>query len=83
MSSLRVVMYTRAGCHLCEGAWQMLVALQDRYALELARVDIDGDADLTRLHGERVPVLEINGKDRFWGRINGVLLERHLRAERS
>jgi len=78
---LRVVMYTRQGCHLCEEAWRLLEELRGRYALELEAVDVDGDAELVRLHGERVPVIVVNGKERFWGGVNRVLLERLLRAE--
>jgi glutaredoxin len=78
---VRVMMYTRRGCHLCDDAWALLESLRDRYALTLEAVDVDTDADLVRQHGERVPVVVVNGKERFWGRVNRVLLERQLRAE--
>jgi len=78
---IRVVMYTRQGCHLCEDAWQMLQEHQARYRLELEAVDIDADAELVRRYGERVSVVVVNGTERFWGRLNRVLLERLLRAE--
>jgi glutaredoxin len=81
--SIRVVMYTRPGCHLCAEAWQMLTDLRDRFTLELESINVDGDSELTARHGERVPVIVINGKERCWGRINRVLLERQLRAEKS
>jgi glutaredoxin len=78
---VQVVMYTRQGCHLCDEAWQMLQELGQCYALRLEKVDVDGAAELRQRHGERVPVLVINGKERMWGRINRVLLERQVRAE--
>jgi glutaredoxin len=81
MGRIRVVMYTRTGCHLCEDAWRMLGEFQARYALDLECVDVDTDAELARVYGERVPVIEVNGKERFWGRINRVLLQRQLSAE--
>lgn len=74
-------MYTRAGCHLCDDAWKLLEESRQRYAFPLEAVDIDGSPDLARKFGEQVPVVEIDGKVRFWGRINPVLLERLLRAE--
>jgi len=77
----RIVLYTRSGCHLCDDAWKMLETCASRYSFDVAVVDIDADAELTRLHGERVPVIVVNGKERFWGRVNAVLLERLLRAE--
>jgi glutaredoxin len=81
MSSIRVVMYTRRGCHLCDEAWRMLQELRVRFDLELESVDTDGNAELVRLHGERVPVIAVNGKECCWGRINRVLLERQLQNE--
>ena len=82
LARVQVVMYTRQGCHLCEDAWKILEDLRSRYALELEAVDIDGDPELVRLHGERVPVIVVEGKERCWGRVNRVLLERTLRAKR-
>jgi glutaredoxin len=81
MSVVRVVMYTREGCHLCDDALRMLEALRKCYDVELETVDVDSAPELVQLHGERVPVIVVNGKERFWGRINRVLLERQLRAD--
>ena len=81
MSAIPVLMYTRQGCHLCEDAWRLLVELRGRYDLELESIDVDGDAELARLYGDRVPVLVIDGIERLWGRINRVLLERHLQGQ--
>jgi glutaredoxin len=78
---VQVVVYTRQGCHLCDEAWQMLQEMQRRFTLRLEKVDVDSAADLRQLYGERVPVLVVNGKERMWGRINRVLLERQVRAE--
>jgi glutaredoxin len=80
MTSVSVLMYTRAGCHLCEDAWQMLQHLAERYPLHLDTVDVDSAADLQHRHGDRVPVLVINGRERMWGNINQVVLERELRG---
>jgi glutaredoxin len=78
---LRVVMYTRQGCHLCEEAWELLEKLRPGFGFELELVDVDGQSDLAKLYGEKVPVVVIAGKERLWGRINRVLLERLFRAE--
>jgi glutaredoxin len=75
-------MYTRHGCHLCDDAWRLLIELRARYQFELESMDIDGDPELARLYGEKVPVLVINGQERLWGRVNRVLLERQLVNER-
>lgn len=53
----RLTVYSRHDCHLCE---KMIAALQDmqgRFRFELRVVDVDGDPELVRRHGARVPVL--------------------------
>jgi glutaredoxin len=77
----RVLFYTRAGCHLCEDALKLLRQAQRRYGFELAECDVDEDPLLVERHGNCVPVVEVNGRVRFRGRVNPVLLERVLRAE--
>ena len=76
-----ILFYTRDGCHLCEQAWEIVTAAQRRYGFTLERVDVDGDAALAKEHGECVPVVAIDGKVRFRGRVNAVLLERMLRKK--
>ena len=75
-----VLFYTRRGCHLCDDAWEIVAAAQQRHGFALERVDVDADPTLAAAHGECVPVVEIDGKVRFRGRVNGVLLERMLRG---
>jgi len=70
----RVTIYTRRGCHLCEQAEALLV----RHGLRPALVDIDADPALRERYHECVPVVEIDGKERFRGRVNEVLLRRIL-----
>jgi glutaredoxin len=76
-----VVMYTRHGCHLCDDAWRLLQEMAKDYPLQLKKVDIDKTEDMRERFGDRVPVLFINDRERMWGPINRVLLERHVRAE--
>jgi glutaredoxin len=73
-----VVMYTRRGCHLCEQAWQQLEQAQQCYHFALREVDVDEDVQLVREYGECVPVVVVNGRVRFRGVINPVLLRRLL-----
>lgn len=76
---LRVILYTRAGCHLCEEA----LATLHKHGLRPILVDIDGDAALRERYNECVPVVEIDGRERFRGHINEVLLQRLLAAKES
>jgi hypothetical protein len=54
---------------------------QQRYGFALAVVDVDANCELAALHGEHVPVVAVNGKVRFRGVVNRVLLTRLLRAQ--
>jgi glutaredoxin len=75
---LHFVLYTRAGCHLCELAWDLLQTAQLQHGFRLDVVDVDTDDDLARQYGQSVPVITVNGKVRFKGKINPVLLLRIL-----
>src|SRR5262245_57000042 len=39
----RVVLYTRAGCHLCDDAWALLEAARRRYGFALTKAGVDAD----------------------------------------
>ena len=73
---MNVTLYTRKGCHLCEVAYQTLV----EHGLEPQLVDIDTSADesLRAEFDTCLPVVEIDGKIRFRGRVEPLLLKRLL-----
>jgi glutaredoxin len=72
--AMNVVLYTRAGCHLCDDALELLKA----HGLSPQLVDVDADEGLRERFNECVPVVEIDGKIRFRGRVDPVLLRRLL-----
>jgi glutaredoxin len=78
---LRVVMYTKQGCHLCHDAQRLLAAEQGAHGFKLQVVDVDTDPALAAQYGDQVPVVSVAGEVRFRGRVNRVLLERLLAAE--
>lgn len=78
---IAVVLYTRAGCHLCDDAKRLLERYRDRYELGIIEIDIDRDPTLKAEFDLCVPVVEINGKVRFRGTVNDLLLRRQLEAE--
>lgn len=77
-----LTLYTRAGCHLCDTAHAQLVREQRRYRFRLELVDIEISPELVALYGESIPVVTVNGKLRFRGAVNVLLLRRLLDAER-
>jgi len=74
MISSSVVLYTRRGCHLCDDA----LAVLRRHGVAPQEVDIDLDPDLRARYDTCVPVVEIDGRERFRGRVDERLLRRLL-----
>ena len=69
-----VILYSRHGCHLCDEA----LALFEQYGLECQVIDIDADEQLRARYDVCVPVVVIDGKERFRGRVDELLLRRLL-----
>jgi glutaredoxin len=69
-----ITLYSREGCHLCDVAADLL----SRYHLQFDVVDIDADPELRERYNECVPVVVIDGRERFRGRIDERLLRRLL-----
>ena len=75
-----VTVYTRRECCCCHKALDVLATFRRKHNLAITEVDIDGDPALVEAHGLSVPVVEIDGKVRFRGVVNPVLLDRLLKA---
>ncbi|MEX0626833.1 MAG: glutaredoxin family protein [Chloroflexota bacterium] len=60
---LRVTLYERDGCHLCD---ESRVLLDEMLGSEgYARIDIEADDALVLRYGFRVPVIGVDGIDRL------------------
>ncbi|MEM9658645.1 MAG: glutaredoxin family protein [Planctomycetota bacterium] len=73
---MKTVLYTRRGCHLCDEAHQLLL----EHGITPQLVDIDEDRTLREAYNECVPVVAIDGKVRFRGRIDARLLQRLMKV---
>ncbi|MCW2752007.1 MAG: NrdH-redoxin [Aeromicrobium sp.] len=63
----RVVVYSRADCHLCEMAEQLVAEVCADTGDDWVRVDVDQDADLASRFTEQVPVTFVDGAQHdFW-----------------
>lgn len=74
----RVLFYTRQGCHLCDDAWELVEEAQRQHGFSVTKIDVDTDPSLVEQFGECVPVVVINDKVRFRGKVNRMLLDRLL-----
>ena len=62
-----VTIYSRTGCHLCEDALKVLQSLKDELNFEIEEILIDGNEELEKLYGEKIPVTHIDGVHHdFW-----------------
>lgn len=60
-----VIVYSRAGCHLCDEVKETLARLQARGGFRWREVDIDADPQLQREYNDQVPVVYIDGRKAF------------------
>jgi glutaredoxin len=79
MPQPEVIVYSRTGCHLCDDA----LALLRRHGLKPSVVDIDADPQLRERYNVCVPVVVIDGRERFRGRVDERLLRRLLDARQT
>jgi glutaredoxin len=62
-----ITIYGRTGCHLCEDALGVLQSMQAELNFEIEEILIDGNEELEKLYGEKIPVTHIDGVHHdFW-----------------
>ncbi len=75
----RVTLYSKAGCHLCDDARQVISAVCADLGVEWSEVDITSDDELYRRWWEQIPVTLVDGKQHDFWRVD----EARLRAALS
>ena len=73
-----VVLYGKAGCHLCEEARAEIDRVRARRPFELREVDVSLDPVLHARYGERIPVVVVAGEEAFEYHVDAEELERLL-----
>ena len=71
-------MYTRAGCHLCDDALEIVAAACAASGSEYSLVDVDTDPTLRERYGEQVPVVTVDGNTVGFWRIDSQVLAQAL-----
>jgi glutaredoxin len=72
----RVVLYSRAGCHLCEAAREVVARVCADLGESFEELDVDADGDLADRFGDEVPVTFVDGRQHDFWRVD----EARLRA---
>ena len=70
---------SRPGCHLCDVVERMAHRLQNDLNLEISRRNVEDDADLLRLYGQRVPVVLLDGMEISSGPMTQPALQRAIK----
>jgi glutaredoxin len=60
-----VVLFGRPGCHLCDEARRVIERVRRGHPFALTERDIESDEALLRAYLERIPVVTIDGVERF------------------
>lgn len=74
----RVVLYVRAGCHLCATGRDVVAGVTDELGVPFTEVDIDVSPGTRSLFGELVPAVTVDGTLVDHWRIDPVRLRRAL-----
>jgi hypothetical protein len=81
MAVVRLQIYSRAGCHLCDEMKQVVSTVAADYGGVVEEIDISGDAALEAEFGTEIPVLFINDRKAFKYRVTPLELRRRLQRE--
>lgn len=75
---MRITLYTRAGCHLCDDARTVLDRVREQTGEGYTEVDIATDPELTAEYGDRIPVILLDGREHGYWRVEEQRLLRDL-----
>src|SRR5947209_8214062 len=64
---LRITVYSRPSCTCCQKALQQLKEWQPRFGFTIEEVNIDTDPELKARYDTTVPVVAVDGVERFRG----------------
>jgi glutaredoxin len=78
VSPPRVVLVTRVGCHLCEGARAVVADVCSRAGVEWAEQDVDLRPDLRARFTDLVPVVLVDGQEHARYHVDARMLARAL-----
>lgn len=79
---IRVEVYGKADCALCDDVKTVLRRVQREIPFDLGEVDIAATPELWETYKERVPLVFVNGRLAFKFRVDDAAVRRRLARER-
>ena len=82
-STVRVILYTKPGCHLCDEMKEEILraGCSELYALD--EIDIESNPDLLARYRQEIPVLFIGGVEAFRHRLRAEDFKARLSGKES
>jgi len=80
MSTPRITLYTRPGCHLCDAAREVVARVCADVGESFDEVDITTDDELEDRFGEDIPVTFVDGRQHDFWRVDETRLRAALGA---
>jgi glutaredoxin len=78
---IRIDIYSRPGCHLCDDAKAVIEQFRSEYPMNLKTINVEDKPEYENRYGNDIPVVMINGHEAFRHRVERTELERKLKAE--
>ncbi len=78
---LKLILYSKKECHLCDIAKKELNDLGKELAFSITEVDIEKDREVYEKYKHLIPVIEIDGIVIFTGKIDREKLKNALRQK--
>ena len=82
MNTIKLQLYTKANCPLCDEAKKSLEPLATQFPIQIEEIDITANLGLFTKYKELIPVLELEGQRLFVHRIHVKVLKRKLGWQR-
>ena len=76
-----VTLYTRHGCHLCDDARAAIERVRATTPFSLVEIDIESDDALHTAYLERIPVVELDGRELFEHFVDEAMLAARISRE--
>jgi len=77
---IRIEIYSRPGCHLCDQARAVIEEFRGTFAMMVQTVNVETAVELEKKYGMDIPVVFVNGEEAFRHRVDRSELERKLKV---
>ncbi|MEK9136926.1 MAG: glutaredoxin family protein [Bacteroidota bacterium] len=82
MQPIKLQLYTKSDCTLCDKAKAVLEAVAEKYPIQVEEINITKNLGLFTKYKNLIPVLEMDGRRLFVHRIHSGKLQRQLMWKR-